>query len=184
MESRKIKRFFPDYLVNLLKNRQVMEAVITQPEQIRPDYETERGKAMPSKNHALIQSRILVTLSKKYGNQYDFLSEVSLDMAGKWVVPDIAVYPQLTFDSLHDETRMAQMPLGVIEILSSSQTQEELVEKSTQYFAAGIQSYWLVNPLFKIIHVIHNSETYRNFIGGTLTDEKLGLSLELEEVFR
>ncbi|GAB3910213.1 hypothetical protein GCM10028803_49620 [Larkinella knui] len=42
----------------------------------------------------------------------------------------------------------------------------------------------MVNPLFKIIHVIHNTETYRNFIGGTLTDEKLGLALELEEVFR
>ncbi|WP_185716207.1 Uma2 family endonuclease [Larkinella knui] len=109
-----------------------MEAVSTQPEQLRPDYETERGKAMPSKNHALIQSRLLVALSIRYGNQYDFLSEVSLAMAEKWIVPDIAIYPQLTFDSLHDETRMAQMPLGVIEIMSS-QTQEELVEKSNLF---------------------------------------------------
>ena len=161
-----------------------MEAVITQPEQLRLDYETERGKAMPSKNHAIVQSNLIFLLSLHYRHQYRIMSEVSLAMSGKWIVPDIAIYPQLPFDSLHDETRMAQMPLGVIEILSSSQTQEELVEKSNQYFDAGIESYWLVNPLFKIIHVIHNSETYRNFIGGTLTDEKLGLSLELEEVFR
>ncbi|MGA0557458.1 Uma2 family endonuclease [Larkinella sp. VNQ87] len=161
-----------------------MEAVITQPEQVRPDYEAERGKAMPSKNHSLIQSRLLVALSIQYGKQYDFLSEVSLDMSGKWVVPDIAVYPKLIFDSLHDEIRMTQLPLGMIEILSSSQSQEELVEKANHYFAAGIQSYWLVNPLFKIIHVIHSPNTYKNFIEGTLTDGKLDLSLELAEIFR
>ena len=146
------------------------------------EYEVERGKPMPSKNHAIIQSRLLVALSNKYNQQYDFLSEISLEKPR--LVPDIGIFPPIDFDPLHDETKFNQVPVGVIEIISPSQTQEELVEKAGQYFAAGVQSYWLVNPIFRIVHVMHSSDEYKNFIEGTLADNKLTISLEMSEIFR
>lgn len=74
--------------------------------------------------------------------------------------------------------------MGVVEIISPSQTQEELVGKAGLYFAAGVQSYWLVNPVFRIIHIMHSLDTYQNVIEGTLTDSKLSISLEMSELFR
>lgn len=146
------------------------------------DYEAERGKPMPSKNHSIIQSRLLVALSGKYSQTYDFLSEISLE--NPRFVPDIGIFPPMDFDPLHDQTKLNQVPLGVIEIISSSQNQEELVEKARQYFAAGVQSYWLVNPIFRIVHIMHGPDEYRNIIEGTLTDDKLAISIEMSALFR
>lgn len=154
-----------------------MEAVIELSE-----YETERGKPMPSKNHSIIQSNLLVTLAVNYGRQYRFLSEISLE--NPRFVPDIGIFPPMDFDPLHDQTKLNQVPLGVVEIISPSQTQEELVEKAGQYFAVGVQSYWLVNPVFKIIHILHSLDEYRNVIEGELTDEKLAISLKMSDIFR
>ncbi|WP_020604294.1 Uma2 family endonuclease [Spirosoma spitsbergense] len=154
-----------------------MEAVVELSE-----YEVERGKPTPSKNHSIIQSNLLVALATNYGKQYRFLSEISLETPR--FVPDIGIFPPMRFDPLHDQTKLNQVPVGVIEIISPSQTQEELVEKARQYFAAGVQSYWLVNPIFSIVHIMHSPDTYQNVIEGTLTDEKLGISLEMSELFR
>ena len=137
---------------------------------------------MPSKNHSIIQSRLLVALSKNYSETYDFLSEISLE--NPRFVPDIGIFPPMNFDPLHDQTKLNQVPVGVIEIISPSQTQEELVERAGQYFAAGVQSYWLVNPIFRIVHIMHSPDTYQNVIEGTLTDDKLNISLEMSELFR
>ena len=90
----------------------------------------------------------------------------------------------MKYDPLHDETKLNQVPVGVVEIISPSQTQEELVEKAGLYFAAGVQSYWLVNPVFRIIHVMHSLDEYKNVIEGTLTDNRLNISLEMSEIFR
>jgi len=137
---------------------------------------------MPSKNHAIIQSNILVALAINYGKQFRFLSEISLETPR--FVPDIGIFPPMDFDPLHDETKLNQVPLGVVEIISSSQTQEELVGKAGQYFAAGVQSYWLVNPIFRVVHILHNADQYTNFIDGTLTDTALNISLEMTDIFR
>ena len=154
-----------------------MEAVVELSE-----YEAERGKPMPSKNHSIIQSNLIVALAINYGKQYRFLSEISLE--NPRAVPDIGIFPPMKYDPLHDETKLNQVPVGVVEIISPSQTQEELVEKAGLYFAAGVQSYWLVNPVFRIIHVMHSLDEYKNVIEGTLTDNRLNISLEMSEIFR
>ncbi len=161
-----------------------MEAFLPQSPVFTPAYTIERDKPMPSKNHAIIQANLSFLLTLHYRDQYRIMSEISLDMPGKGAVPDIAIYPALPYDSLHDEISMTQMPLGVIEIMSPSQTQDELVEKAGRYFAAGVLSYWLINPIFKIVHILHGANEYQNFMSGTLIDEKIGVSLEVSELFR
>ncbi|WP_288424084.1 Uma2 family endonuclease [uncultured Spirosoma sp.] len=146
------------------------------------DYEAERGKPMPSKNHAIIQSNLLVELTMNYRGTYQFLSEISLE--NPRAVPDIAIFPPMQYDPLHDEIRLNQVPLGVIEIMSPSQTQDELIEKADAYFRAGVQSYWLINPVFRIAHIMHSRDEYTNIIDGTLIDKRLNISLPLANLFQ
>ena len=69
-----------------------MEAVIEQ----LSDYERERGKPIPTLNHAYLQSSLLVELNIRYRKTHTFLSELNMTMPERPdTVPDIAIYPKL-----------------------------------------------------------------------------------------
>ncbi len=162
-----------------------MEA-IAEPTTALSAYERDRNKPMPSLNHSIVQINIGAELISKYRNQYRIVSELKLWMPDgpPDTVPDLCVFPQLTFDPLQDSVRMKQMPLCAIEILSASQTDEELTEKINRYFRVGIKSCWLVIPLLKLISVFSDPHTQRTFLTGTLHDEASGIDLDLDNVFR
>ena len=148
------------------------------------DYELDRNKPMPSKNHALVQSRFVGQLDANYSEQYNVLTEIKLDTPPKDVVPDIAIYPRFAFDPLHDEVKMTEMPLCAVEILSPSQTNDELIEKVVKYFSLGVKSCWLVIPTFQIVSVFSDASTQRTFFKGELHDEVLNIKIDLDKVFR
>ena len=154
-----------------------MEAVIEQ-------YEQERNKPMPSKNHSIIQSNLIVELTIPYRDKFRLLSEVKLNMPPVDTVPDVAIYPLMEFDSLHDETKMEEMPLGAIEIISPSQGDQELVGKISRYFDFGVKSCWLVQPTFRIVTVFSDKTTFKTFIDGELYDPVLDIRLDLNRIFR
>lgn len=156
-----------------------MEAVIELSE-----YEQERGKTMPSKNHAILQSNLIVELTIPYRDKYRLLSEVKLNMPPVDTVPDVAIYPLMEFDSLHDETKMDEMPLGAIEIISPSQGDQELVDKISRYFDFGVKSCWLVQPTFRIVTVFSDKTTFKTFIDGELYDPVLDIRLDMKRIFR
>jgi Uma2 family endonuclease len=149
------------------------------------DYERERGKPMPSLNHAYLQKNLLVLLDYPYRKQFTFLPEINLTMPHRPnAVPDIAIYPKLAIDFLHDQTSMIEFPITVIEIISSSQSQETILDKFERYFLAGIQSCWLVIPNMKAIAVYSGIGRYTFFTDAdTLTDPATGIELPLAEVF-
>ena len=154
-----------------------MEAVIEQ-------YEQERNKPMPSKNHSIIQSNLIVELTIPYRDKFRLLSEVKLNMPPVDTVPDVAIYPLMEFDSLHYETKMEEMPLGAIEIISPSQGDQELVDKISRYFDFGVKSCWLVQPTFRIVTVFSDKTTFKTFIDGELYDPVLDIRLDLNRIFR
>lgn len=159
-----------------------MEAVSTK---IKSDYEIERGKPMPSKNHAILQGNIYFLLRQKYDALFRLLPEISVKVDKKERVPDIAIYPQLTYNSKEDEIRMSKAPLGAIEILSPTQTIDELLDKARGYFEDGIKSYWLVLPRLEAICVFDTPDSY-DFFGktDTLKDTALDIELDLNAVFK
>lgn len=156
-----------------------MEAVVEQ-----SSYEQERGKPMPSKNHAILQNRIGFELTLHYQDKYTILSEVKLDTPPVDMVPDVAIYPLLEFDSLHDEVKMTQMPLGIVEIISPSQGDGELVDKISRYFDVGVQSCWLVQPTFRIVTVFSSKIDFQTFIDGEVHDTVLDIRIPLRQLFR
>ena len=158
-----------------------MEAVIDEVS----EYERERGKPMPTLNHAYLQKNLLVSLDYRYRKQYTVLSELNLTMPERPdTVPDIAIYPKLTIDFLHDVTSMMQMPLTVVEIVSPSQGDAEIIAKFERYFKAGVQSCWLVLPTLKAVAVYAAIGKYQFFPDDTtLTDVVAGIELPLSDVF-
>jgi Uma2 family endonuclease len=148
-------------------------------------YEIERNKPMPSKNHAYIQKNLLVELDVRYRKQYTLLSEIDIIMPTKPnCVPDIAIYPKLTFDFLDDEIAMEELPLTAIEIVSPSQSDNDIIKKINRYFNAGVKSCWFVMPGFQAISVYSSIGKYEFFTSEmTLMDNVTGIELPLRDIF-
>lgn len=163
-----------------------MEAIEEQATEdvILSDYECERGKPMPSFNHGKLQARLSQQLLNQYEDQYDVLSELSLESPNPAYVPDLCLFPAEPSNWREDEVKVSEVPLTVIEIVSPSQTDTELTAKSTAYFAAGVKSYWLVQPVLRTIFVLLPNGDELVFHNDVLTDPTNGVSIDLKKVFR
>lgn len=153
------------------------------PEIIETDYETERGKPTPSLNHGSIQANLLAELLYAYRKQYRIVSEISLDLAGWSSTPDIGIFPKMKIDFQRDKTQMTEPPLGVIEIVSPSQSVQQLYEKAEKYFQHGVKSAWLIIPTFKMVAVYASPDAYQMFSEGQVEDRVLGISVAVDKIF-
>ncbi len=162
----------------LLVEPQTFEATVLS------DYEIERDKPMPSKNHALLQDNISFALNLSYRSAYSILPEIALGTPGKGSVPDLAVYPKLNLDVRHDVTRLSEPPLVAIEILSPEQNIQDLIEKTDRYFAFGVKSCWIVLPSLKTIIVYSGPDTFEYVkANAILKDPNTSFELDLSKVF-
>ena len=156
-----------------------MELVLETQEDIK-----RRKKGMGSRNHSILQYNLILELGIKYRKIYSFIPELSLEIEEGEKIPDLAIYKKIKATPGYDETRMKDLPLGVIEILSPTQSLTELVVKARTYFDAGILSYWLVAPDVRTIYVYSDSDTHTVYTHkDTLVDEKLDIELPLTTLF-
>lgn len=150
------------------------------------EYELERNKPMPSFNHAYVQTKLLIVLGNHFPDRFTLLSELNLTFDENQIaVPDISIYPKMPVDFLHDKTALTQMPLTVIEIMSPSQSNDDMLAKFERYFIAGIKSCWLVMPSLKAIAVYSKLESYEFYSAEMmLKDGILGIELNLVDIFK
>ena len=148
------------------------------------DYEFERGKPMPSLKHAIIQGNLIQFLRAELGSDYLVLPELSLALDAQKAVPDVSVFLRSALDLTVEQISVAEVPRTVIEILSPTQVIAELLEKAGRYFAAGVQSYWLVVPELRAVAVYSAPRKYKYFYNGdTLVDPATGAELVVSELF-
>ncbi len=162
--------------------------LLTEPvaeERVLSAYELERHKPMPSKNHGKLQMRIGFEMMTKYRNRFDIISEPTLQMSERPRVPDLAFFKVEESNWFDDETKITDIPEGVIEILSPSQSEQELISKFPPYFALGIKTVWLVVPVFQTIYVFDAPRSYQTFTiaNPILKDTILDVELDLSKVF-
>ena len=99
------------------------------------------------------------------------------------LVPDVALYPKRPLSIPRDILRMTEMPLLVVEILSPRQGTSSILTKFEAYFALGIPSSWLVDPLTQTVHVYH-SLTHRTTVStGEVVDLSRNITLPIAEIF-
>ena len=158
-------------------------------------------REMLSKRHSLTQTNLTVLLGND--ERFSTFVELSLDTTAidlsqfglknqEEMVPDISVYlesPPLIDEPGEDEVRVAKMPELVIEVLSPTQSINELLKKIKAYLALGVKSCWLVMPALEAIRVFsHQLQHYKNFDmnqdGGTVDDEVMDIHLPIQKVFR
>ncbi len=151
---------------------------------IPSEYEIERNKPMPSLNHGILQANLGAEIRIHYKKRYSVVSELSLDLSDWDSVPDLSIYPKLKFDSQNDVVSMTEPPLGTVEIISPTQSINELKAKANKYFLHGVKSCWIVVPVLENIYVFSSPTEYQIFRAHeTLRDEVLDISISLKEVF-
>lgn len=163
------------------------ETTTLEPDVHLSDYEIERGKPMPSTVHAFVTKNLLLFLEIHYRQRYTILPELSLERSGDSppTVPDIAIYPKFKIDIHQDTVRRTDIPAGIVEILSPSQSLDDLVVKAEYFLLAGVQSVWIVAPSLEAILVYHAPNRYDFFRGEeVLQDDRLGIELPLASVFQ
>lgn len=149
------------------------------------DYEIERNKPMPSRNHGIIQARLIAALINHFLDRYELISEVDVAPPGvKPSVPDISIYPKKEVDLLEDEIKMTEPPITAIEILSPKQGIDDVKNKIFDiYFAAGVKSAWLIVPTLRSVHIFTPDRKYVTYTSGSLHDPVTGITLALDEFF-
>lgn len=149
------------------------------------DYEIERDKPMPSRNHSLVQNRLSFILTRDYDSEFSFMSELNLALLPKDATPDICIYPKMKVNLEEDDVlKMTEPPLTAIEILSPKQALDDLVEKTRKrYFPNGVKSVWLVFPALKTIALIAPGQKPRYFTEGEMTDPATNIRIDIQEAF-
>lgn len=107
---------------------------------------------VPSLNHSYLCSRILRQLFTL--ERIEAFTKLTLDI-DKGLTPDICVYPigTLTPNLSRDVTRVSQLPILAIEVISASQNIQTILEKAKQLVRAGVTAVWTVEPYTHSIFV-------------------------------
>ena len=144
-------------------------------------YEQERGKPMPSFNHAVIQINLGVEFSRS--RELRVCSELTLEFEGQTFTPDLSVYPKEELDLRHDVIRRTDPPLLVVEIFSPRQGYQDVMEKIDVYFRNGVKSCWIVSPPIHNITILGPGGHEESFHSGVAKDPVTGLTADLAAVF-
>lgn len=102
-------------------------------------------EAMPSLNHSYICLQI--TRQLLLNDTIEPLPKLTLDI-GNGLTPDISVFPknQIRPNFFHDIVKFKESPLLAIEVISASQTIQEMLAKALQLVQGGVKSVWTVEP--------------------------------------
>jgi Uma2 family endonuclease len=147
------------------------------------EYELERGKPLPSRNHGIVQFNLSLAFGP-YAEKYSFIPELSLELDGEPLVPDMSVFPRLPVDWRNDQVKLTEPPLMVVEILSPTQALDQLVQKAGTYFGAGVRSCWIVEPVLETVVVLSPDEKPATYTGGEIVDPATGITVRVDEIFR
>jgi Uma2 family endonuclease len=151
------------------------------PENVEETYFKERGKPMPGSEHAICQMSLGFQFMKS--SEHLVLSELNLDLDGKRMVPDLCVYRRQDEASVRNLTWVTTPPLIAVEIISPSQTIEEMTAKIEMLLAAGVPSVWLLIPFARVITIYQKSAPLLSATTGLLTDPVSGITVNVDEVF-
>lgn len=148
-------------------------------------YEQERGKPMPSKNHAILQGEIYYELRTQFGTQFDILPELSLDLVSGRATPDLCIYEKLTRDWRKDVIKTKEPPIMAIEILSPKQNFNDITDKINDiYFPAGVKSVWVVLPQVESFMLFKPNEKTNTYNEGIFKDDASGFEVDLDKIFK
>jgi Uma2 family endonuclease len=146
------------------------------------DYELSRDKPLPSRNHGYIQALITGAILR-FRDKYTPFGELTLQLGDLKVTPDVCVYPKMSVNFQEDVVQMTEPPLLAVEIVSPSQSTQDVVDKITDMLEAGVESCWLVQPAMETVTIFTPGAKPNTVTSGTLTDPATEIEVEIDEIF-
>ena len=133
-----------------------------------------RPKPMPTKPHAVVQSRVMNLLSAQ---GVESLSEMTLRMSPtKYLVPDVIADPVI------EDPYPTKPVLLCVEILSPEDRLSTAFSKCEEYHAWGVPHCWVIDPVKQTgWEYDAQCDPTRVGIGGTL--HAAGLAVRLADLF-
>ena len=148
------------------------------------EFEFNSYLRLTSKNHSFLQNRIGGLLDFKYRKEYSVLTAIELDLPTGKAIPDIAIYPKMTFNWQNDEIRLTMPPLIAFEIISPRQAITDITDKMEKiFFPAGVHSVWIIVPALEIVQIVLPNGKKRTFTGGEIEDTATGIKLLFSDIF-
>lgn len=136
---------------------------------------------MPSTNHSIVQVNLGAEFMKS--RKWRVMSELSLDLDGRPLTPDLCVYHQQPADFSRDVVRRTDPPLLTVEIFSPTQGYEDVMEKVTHYLQTWVKSCWVVLPPTRSVTIYTPDGSQKTYDEGIVTDPSIGISADLNVVF-
>lgn len=163
------------------------------PEQEGIRYELDEGEllmeASPALRHNLIRQRIALKLMTFLeSNRLGLVAEeMDFRLAPSTVRnPDVAFVTAEHLKSIDlDRSPVDGAPALAVEVISPSNTAQDIAKKTQQYLRAGCRAVWIVHPSLRLVEV-HSTEGIRQVREPELLkDESLlpGFSLSLRYIF-
>lgn len=114
--------------------------------------ESNQEDEMPSLNHSYVCLQLMRQLVMN--ENIEPLPELTLDI-DNGLTPDISIFPKSRIkpNSFHDIARMQERPILAIEVVSSSQTIQEMLKKAELMVTQGVTAVWTVEPYSKTVFV-------------------------------
>ena len=139
----------------------------------------EDFEAMPSLNHSYICLQI--TKQLLLNDTIEPLPELTLDIANG-LTPDISVFPkaQIQPNFFHDIIKFKESPLLAIEVISASQTIQEMLAKAVILVQGGVKSVWTVEPHSHSVFV--TSATQETLFHREVVESE-GITVDFSKVF-
>ena len=113
--------------------------------------------------HSALQGEIsaLLRLNRKDGN---ILTECAIQTRKGTKVADVAWAAKQTYNKIKDEAECSVAPEVCIEVLSSSNTEDEIEEKKALYFEQGAVEFWLCGRNGEIEYFDRNGKVGRSVL--------------------
>ncbi|NJO15867.1 MAG: Uma2 family endonuclease [Thioploca sp.] len=134
---------------------------------------------MPSLNHSYICAQVMRQLLQDDSIQP--LPELTLDI-DNGLTPDISVFKKekIQPNFFEDILKVKDLPILAIEVISSSQSIQSILEKSKLLVNSGVKTVWTVEPYGRSIFVI-NKEGKKLFHEDIVESE--GIKVDFTKVF-
>ncbi len=137
---------------------------------------------LPYYNNAYAKAKLIGALLKL--EKFSVFTDLTLNLDNKNYTPDISLYPKRDVNlSLPEPVEMIEMPAIAIEVLSHTQTLEEILDQFSVYFGAVVKSCWLVVPVGGAVIVYTSPESARLFNTGDVIDEQMNIRLPITDIF-
>ena len=116
------------------------------------EVKTEKEEEMPSFIHSYLCGEIMEHLAQN--KHFKAFPELTLAIENG-ITPDISIYPRQKEKPsfLRDISKFPDMPVLAIEIISASQSIQQLLEKSQLLIENGVKAVWTVEPFTNTVFV-------------------------------